>query len=237
MIELERKHSLPTRIFHWVNAVALGIMIWSGILIYWAHDVYEIRIFGRTILKFFPSWFYTNPLWQIDHRLAEGMAWHFSALWIFALNGLAYVIYTAASGEWKHLVPNLSTPRDALHVVLHDLGIRKEPLPRAKFNGAQRIAYTGVVMMGAGSILSGIAIYKPVQFDWLRSLLGGYEAARLIHFLLTLGYVAFFVIHISQVVKAGWNNFRAMIIGVEARPIEVPSVVVAPAAMREESNS
>ena len=69
--------------------------------------------------------------------------------------------------------------------------------------------------MGAGSLLTGLAIYKPVQVAWLTTLLGGYPLARLEHFVLTLGYVAFFVIHITQVVRAGWNNFRAMVIGVE----------------------
>ena len=69
--------------------------------------------------------------------------------------------------------------------------------------------------MGAGSLLTGLAIYKPVQLAWLTTLLGGYPLARLEHFVLTVGYVVFFVIHITQVIRAGWNNFRAMVIGVE----------------------
>ena len=104
---------------------------------------------------------------------------------------------------------------EAWQVVLHDLGIRKQPLPPRKFNGAQRLAYTGVVAMGAGSLLTGLAIYKPVQLAWLTAMLGGYPMARLEHFALTIGYVLFFLIHITQVIRAGWNNFRAMVIGVE----------------------
>jgi thiosulfate reductase cytochrome b subunit len=119
------------------------------------------------------------------------------------------------SGEWRFLLPDHRTFAEAWQVVLHDLGLRKEPLPRRKFNGAQRLAYTGVIAMGAGSLLTGLAIYKPVQLAWLTTLLGGYQAARFEHFLLTLGYVLFFVIHIIQVARAGWNNFRAMVIGVE----------------------
>ncbi len=69
--------------------------------------------------------------------------------------------------------------------------------------------------MGAGSLLTGLAIYKPVQLAWLTTLLGGYPFARLEHFALTVGYGLFFMIHITQVVRAGWNNFRAMVIGVE----------------------
>jgi thiosulfate reductase cytochrome b subunit len=213
MPRLERKHSLATRWFHWINVPVLAAMIWSGFLVYWANDVYEIRVGGLTLIKFFPAWFY-HAL-RVDHRLAEGMAWHFTFMWFFALNGLLYVAYTAWSGEWRHLVPNRPTFAEAWQVIRHDLGLRKEPLPRRKFNGAQRLAYTGVVAMGAGSLLTGLAIYKPVQLAWLTTLLGGCPLARLEHFVLAVGYVVFFLIHITQVVRAGWNNFRAMVIGVE----------------------
>lgn len=223
MARLESKHPLPTRIFHWVNGPVLLAMIYSGLLIYWAHDVYAIRLGGRTLFAFFPDWFYKAL--GVPFRLAEGMAWHFAFMWLFAINGLLYVIYTFWSGEWRHLLPNRDTPREAFHVVLHDLGLSRTPLPPRKFNGAQRIAYTGVILMGAGSLLTGLAIYKPVQLAWLTAAFGGYEWARFIHFVLTLGYVGFFVIHIAQVVRAGWNNFRAMVIGVELvpdAPEEVP---------------
>ena len=143
------------------------------------------------------------------------MAWHFTAMWFFAINGLLYVGYTAWSGEWRELVPDRHTFAEAWQVILHDLGLRKQPLPRRKFNGAQRLAYTGVIAMGAGSLLTGLAIYKPVQVAWLTTLLGGYPMARLEHFALTIGYVLFFIIHITEVIRAGWNNFRAMVIGVE----------------------
>src|SRR5205807_5832659 len=139
--------------------------------------------------------------------------------WLLAINGLAYVVYTLVSGEWRHLLPNRHTLREAWHVVLHDLRLRKEPPPRAKFNGAQRLAYTGVILMGAGSLATGLAIYKPTQLAWLTSLLGGYEWARFWHFALTIGYVLFFVIHITQVIRAGWNNFRAMVTGYELVPV------------------
>ena len=213
MARLERKHSLATRLFHWANVPVLAVMIWSGLLIYWANDVYAVRIGSATFLKFFPEWFYRAL--QVDYRLAEGMAWHFAFMWFFALNGLLYVAYTIWSGEWRYLVPNRHTFAEAWQVVRHDLGLRKEPLPRRKFNGAQRLAYTAVVAMGAGSLLTGLAIYKPVQLAWLTTLLGGYGAARVEHFVLALGYVVFFLVHITQVIRAGWNNFRAMVIGVE----------------------
>ena len=213
MPHLEQKHSLATRLFHWANVPILAGMIGSGLLIYWANDVYAIRLGGITLVKFFPESFY--QVFHIGHRLAEGMAWHFTFMWLFALNGVLYVAYTGWSGEWRFLLPNRHTFAEAWQVVRHDLGLRKEPLPRRKFNGAQRLAYTGVIAMGAGSLLTGLAIYKPVQLAWLTMLLGGYPAARLEHFALTIGYLLFFLIHITQIVRAGWNNFRAMVIGVE----------------------
>jgi thiosulfate reductase cytochrome b subunit len=213
MNRLQKKHPRAIRWMHWVNVPVLAIMIWSGLLIYWANDVYEVRLAGVTLFHFFPDWFYRA--FDLDHGLAVGMAWHFTFMWFFALNGLGYVIYTFASGEWRHLLPNRHTPREAWNVVLHDLRLRKGPLPSAKFNGAQRLAYTGVILMGAGSLLTGLAIYKPTQFAWLTTLLGGYSWARMEHFTLTLGYVAFFVVHIAQVIRAGWNNFRAMVTGYE----------------------
>ncbi len=221
MSRLEAKHALPTRVFHWVNGPVLAVMIFSGLLIYWANGVYAIRLGRWVLFPFFPTWFYR--VFHLEHRLAEGMAWHFAFMWIFALNGIAFVAYTCLSGEWRYLVPDRHTPREAWQVILHDLGIRKEPLPRRKFNGAQRLAYTGVVVMGAGSLLTGLAIYKPVQLAGLTWLCGGYEWARFEHFTLTLGYVGFFVIHITQVIRAGWNNFRAMVTGVEVVRDEEPS--------------
>src|SRR4051812_7531952 len=189
MPRLERKHSLATRIFHWANVPILAVMIWSGLLIYWANDVYAIRFGGVTIVKFFPDWFY--QWFHVGFRLGEGMAWHFTFMWLFALNGLLYVLYTIVSGEWRHLVPDRHTFGEAFQVVLHDLRLLRAPLPRRKFNGAQRLAYTGVIAMGAGSLLTGLAIYKPVQLAWLTWLLGGYQAARLEHFTLTIGYILF----------------------------------------------
>jgi thiosulfate reductase cytochrome b subunit len=218
MYRVEHKHPRAVRWMHWINVPVLSIMLWSGLLIYWANDVYEVKIGGITLIHFFPDWFYRAL--GLDHGLAVGMSYHFTFMWFFALNGFLYVAYTFLSGEWRHLLPNRRTPRDAWHVLLHDLRIRKDPLPRAKFNGAQRLAYTGVILMGAGSLLTGLAIYKPTQFAWLTSLLGGYAWARTEHFLLTIGYVLFFVVHIAQVMRAGWNNFRAMVTGYELAQTE-----------------
>lgn len=207
------KHKLATRWMHWINFPALTIMIWSGMLIYWANDVYEIKIGGYTIIKFFPDWFY--KFFHIPYKLAEGMGFHFAFMWLFMINGLFYIIYTFASGEWKYLLPDKKSFKESWLVVLHDLGISKQAPEQLKYNAAQRIAYSAIIIMGIGSVITGFAIYKPVQVSWLTAICGGYEAARAEHFILTVGYVLFFLIHVIQVIKAGWNNFRAMIAGFE----------------------
>jgi thiosulfate reductase cytochrome b subunit len=216
MKKLEPKHPLAVRWAHWINFPILLGMIYTGLLIYWANDEYRIGWGDFTVFHFFPGWFYKT--FSLDHGLAIGMAWHFFLIWIFAVNGVAYVIYTIASGEWRYLVPDRHSFGEAIQVTLHDLGIRKTcPPTRGKFNGAQKIAYTGIILMAFGSLITGLAIYKPVQFSWLTGLLGGYPAARVEHFLLMLGYCAFFLIHVAQVIRAGWNNFRAMVTGYEIR--------------------
>jgi thiosulfate reductase cytochrome b subunit len=178
MKTIVHKHPLAVRWFHWINFPVLALMIWSGILIYWANSVYMIGPAHKPLFKFFPQGFYKH--FHINHRLAEGMNWHFALMWL---------------------------------VLLHDLHIRKYAPPQIKYNAAQRIAYTAIIVMGLGSLLTGLAIYKPVQFSTITALCGGYAAARAEHFILTIGYVLFFFIHIVQVIKTGWNNFQAMVTG------------------------
>jgi thiosulfate reductase cytochrome b subunit len=208
-MEIKPKHLRAIRWFHWINFPLLALMIWSGLMIYWAFPAYSIGF-----INFFPDWFYSAL--HLEQRLAAGMALHFFLMWFFVLNGIAYVAYTIFSGEWRLLVPRSPRAfRDAWHVLLHDLHLEKEMPPQEKYNAAQQIAYSAIVLMGAGSVVTGFAIYKPAQLAWLTALCGGYTIARLLHFWLTLGYVAFFVIHVLQVILAGWNNFRSMVMGYE----------------------
>ncbi len=213
MKQIAEKHPLAIRWFHWINFPVLFAMIWSGLLIYWAYHPYKIQVGNTILLRFFPNWFFAAL--HVPFRLAEGMAWHFAWMWIFSINGLLYVSYLIISGEWRVLIPERKSFREAWQVALHDLGIRKLPNITSKYNGAQRIAYTMVILMGLGSLLTGLAIYKPVQLSWLTTALGGYTNARLEHFALTIGFLLFFVIHIAQVIRAGWNNFRSMVAGFE----------------------
>ncbi|MDE3198895.1 MAG: cytochrome b/b6 domain-containing protein [Acidobacteriota bacterium] len=208
---LEEKHKLATRWCHWINFPVLSMMIVSGLLIYWAFTPPYTVGAGSASFVLFP-----DPVWNavgFDHKLAYGMALHFAFAWIFALNGIAYFLYTAFSGEWRELAPDAKSFGEALQVVKHDMGFKVPLPPQGRYNAAQRITYSAIVAMGACSLLSGLAIYKPAQLSWLTALLGGYEWARWEHFWLTMGYVGFFGIHIAQVIRAGWSNFRSMVCG------------------------
>ncbi len=213
MKKIISKHPLAIRWFHWINFPVLAAMVWSGLLIYWANDIYAIKIGGKAIITFFPDSFYKAL--NMPYKLAEGMAYHFFFMWLFFINGLLYVLYTIFSGEWRYVFPQKKSFKEAWQVLLHDLHIRKTKPPQSKYNAAQRISYTAIIFMGLGSIITGLAIYKPVQFSFFIWLCGGYEAARTEHFILTIGFCLFFVVHVVQVIIAGWKNFQSMITGFE----------------------
>jgi thiosulfate reductase cytochrome b subunit len=224
-IQLEKKHPLAIRWMHWVNFPVLFTMIWSGLLIYWndsdnayqhPHAVYRVGIGSLTLVRLFPPWFWKAI--NAPYRVTEGLGYHFFFMWLFAINGVLYVAYLLISGEWRVLVPEWRSIKDAIQVTLVDLHLRKGLPPQQKYNGAQRITYTAVILMGLGSLVTGLSIYKPTQVHWVTSLLGGYEMARWEHFWLTMGFCAFFVVHVVQVVLAGWNNFRSMVSGYEIVP-------------------
>ena len=216
MKKIVPKHSLAIRWLHWLNFPLLTIMIWSGILIYWGNDIYRIGWGNTTLLKFFPDSF--NKALNIPFRLAEGMNIHFLFMWLFTINGIIYFIYLLLSKQYKLIFPHKKALQEAWQVILHDLHIKKGLPPQKKYNAAQRIAYTGVIALGFGSIVTGLAVYKPVQLYWLCYILGGYEWARIQHFTITILFVLFFAVHILQVCLAGYNNFRSMLTGFEVLP-------------------
>jgi len=224
-IRLEKKHPLAIRWMHWVNFPVLFTMIWSGLLIYWndsdnaykhPHAVYRVGVGSLTLVRLFPPWFWKAI--NAPYRVTEGLGYHFFFMWIFAINGILYVTYLLLSGEWRLLVPERRSIRDAIQVTLVDFHLRKGLPPQKKYNGAQRIAYSAVILMGLGSLVTGLSIYKPTQVHWVTTLLGGYEMARWEHFWLTMGFCGFFVVHVVQVILAGWNNFRSMVSGYEIVP-------------------
>jgi thiosulfate reductase cytochrome b subunit len=126
-IRIEHKHTLAIRWMHWVNFPVLFTMIWSGILIYWndsdnayqhPHRVYRIGLGKLTLFRFFPDWFYK---WShVPYHVTQGLSYHFFFAWIFALNGGAWVLYIWLSGEWRLILPERRSLRDAFQMTLVD---------------------------------------------------------------------------------------------------------------------
>ena len=163
-LALERKHPLAIRWMHWINFPVLFTMMWSGLYIYWndsippgvhAHEVYRVGIGHWTLFRFFPDWFYTNQFWDIRYKVTKALGYHFFFMWLFAINGILYAAYLLFSKEWKFMVPHKESIKEAIQVTLVDLHLRKGLPPQTKYNGAQRIAYSAVILMGLGSLVTG----------------------------------------------------------------------------------
>lgn len=174
-------HPWPLRLMHWLNAFAIIMMIGSGWQIYDASP-----LFGFT----FPR------LVTIGGWLGAAIAWHFAFMWLLAINGLIYVIWTLASGHYRKFLPISPASvrrdlREALRFNLkHDLGI---------YNAVQKLLYLGVLFAGLVAVLSGLAIWKPVQLWFFCDLFGGYVTSRYVHFFAMTAICAFLVIHLILV--------------------------------------
>ena len=176
-------HPLFVRITHWINAVAMICMIASGLKIYNASPLFNFSI---------PSWL------TLGGWLGGAIAWHLAALWLLVGNGLAYLSYGFFSGHFRRDFLPLS-PRDIWRDAIAALTLRL-PHKLGAYNAVQRLLYVSVLLMGAGAVVSGLAIWKPVQFQELAGLMGGYEGARLVHFCMMAGIVGFVVVHLALVI-------------------------------------
>jgi thiosulfate reductase cytochrome b subunit len=187
------------RVTHWANVVLFAIMAGSGLRILVAYPFLGPR---GAAYAWYPLQGVAPPsVFTVGGWLAGARHWHFAFAWLFAANALVYAVYLFASGEWRRrLFFPRRDARNALETLLHDLRLRRgAPVPAGLYNGAQRLAYTGVLLVAPLLVLSGLAIYKPVQWPRLTALLGGYDPARAIH-LLVLAALAFFsVIHVLEV--------------------------------------
>jgi thiosulfate reductase cytochrome b subunit len=182
--------------------------------------VYALGIGSWQWFAFFPDGVYETL--GLGQRLARGMAFHFAFGWLFVINGVIYTVYLLVTREWRHILPDRHSAREAKDVVLHDLHLTSSAPPQGKYNAAQRLAYTAVLVMALIVVVSGFAIYKPTQLHPLPLLFGGYQGARLVHFSMTIALMLFFVVHVLQVLRSGWNNFRSMVTGYS---IVAPSIV------------
>ena len=224
----QKKHSLALRWMHWINFPVLMVMMYSGMRIYWSdlRDPYAFGIGGWQIFEFWPDDVKSGL--QLERKLAKGIAFHLNFGWFFVINGLAYMVFLSRKGEWRHIVPDFQGIKDARKTVAHDLHLTKDKPVQGKYNAAQQITYSIVIVMAALLVFSGFAIYKPGQLSWLEAAFGGYDYARFVHFSVTILLMGFFGIHILQVVRAGWSNFASMITGY--RLDRADSAEVAPAS-------
>ena len=224
----QKKHSLALRWMHWLNFPLLMIMMYSGMRIYWAdlRDPYAFGIGGWQVFEFWPDG--VNSGLQLERKLAKGIAFHLSFGWFFVINGLAYAVYLSRKGQWRHVVPDLQSVRDVGRTVAHDLHLTKKKPVQGKYNSAQQLTYSAVLIIAFLLVASGFAIYKPGQLAWLETAFTGYDHARFVHFTMTILLMVFFAVHILQVIRAGWSNFASMITGYRLGRADDP--VVAPAS-------
>ncbi len=207
------------RVTHWANLVLLAIMAGSGLRILVAYPVLGAR---GAEYGWYPLQGMNPPApLTIGGWLAGARHWHFAFAWIFVANSVAYLAYLFASGEWRRRL--FFPPRDARNAwgtLLHDLRLRKEaPAPIGLYNGMQRLSYSGVLAMTPFAVLSGLAMYKPVQLPRLTSILGGYDVARTIHLLVLAALALFTVVHVVQVLLHP-RTLVDMTLGRDGRPEE-----------------
>ncbi len=194
-------HPLLVRITHWINAIAIVIMIMSGWKIYNASPLFEFR-FPRDI--------------TIGGWLGGALQWHFAAMWLLVANGLIYVTYGFWSGRFRNrLLP--ITPAGVLNDVRDALRGKLAHDDLSVYNTAQRAAYVALILCGVVLVFSGLAIWKPVQLQELAALFGGYEGARLVHFIAMALLALIVVVHVLMVVLVP-RTFPIMITGRTRKP-------------------
>src|SRR3977135_2946232 len=184
------------RVTHWINVVAMVVMIGSGWEIYNASPLFPFR---------FPRGF------TLGGWLAGALLWHFAAMWLLAVNGLVYIVLGIATGRFRRkLVP--IRPGEVLADVKAALSGKLAHDDLSVYNAVQKLLYLGVILAGVVIVLSGLSIWKPIQLQWLTALFGGYDAARYVHFFAMSTIVLFLVVHVVVALLVP-KSLRAMIIG------------------------
>ena len=175
-----RPQPLLIRAAHWINIPLLLIMAGSGLQIFAAYPALGPR---GAQYGWYPLQNMTPPSWmRFGGWLAGARHWHFAIAWLLIFNGVAYLIYFLASGEWRRrLFLPLRDSGNALQMSAYYLRVRSQPPPVDFYNGLQRMAYTSAILFAVVEVLSGLAIYKPLQFHLLLALFGGYDSARAVH--------------------------------------------------------
>src|SRR5438105_4624358 len=184
------------RIVHWINAVAMILMIMSGWQIYNASPLFDFRFSSSITLG---GW------------LGGALLWHFAAMWLLMVNGLIYLVFGFVTGRFrKKLLP--ITPEGVISDTKAALTGKLSHADLSTYNYVQKLLYAGIIVSGILIVLSGLAIWKPVQLQYLTALFGGYDAARYVHFFCMAAIVAFMVVHVALALLVP-KSLRAMIIG------------------------
>ncbi len=189
-------HPLTVRVTHWINALAIAVMIMSGWRIYNASPLFRFSFPDSLTLG---GW------------LAGALQWHFAAMWLLVLNGLVYVTYGVVSGHFRRKLLPVS-PSAVLHDVLEAVRGRLSHQDLSVYNAAQRAAYLALILCGIVLVVSGVSIWKPVQLQTLAALLGGYEAARRVHFIAMALLASIVAVHVAMVLLVP-RTFPTMITG------------------------
>jgi len=189
-------HPRWVRAAHWVNALAMLIMIGSGWQIYDASPLFGFE-FPRQI--------------ALGNWLGGALLWHFAAMWLLMANGLVYVVLGIASGRFRRKLFPIY-PREVFSDLLAALRGRLAHDDLSVYNAVQKLLYLGILLTGVVIVLSGMSIWKPVQFHYLTSFFGGYNTARYVHFAAMTAIVTFLVVHVTLAILVP-KSLRAMIIG------------------------
>jgi thiosulfate reductase cytochrome b subunit len=190
-------HPVWVRITHWINVLAMLVMIASGWRIYNASPLFPFV---------FPEALTTG-----GNGLADALAWHFAAMWLLVINGIVYVTLGIISGRFRRKLFPIK-PSAVIADALAALTGKLSHEDLSVYNAVQKLLYVGVILAGVVIVLSGISIWKPVQFQELTALFGGYEAARYVHFFAMAAIVGFLLVHITLAMLVP-KSLRAMIRG------------------------
>jgi thiosulfate reductase cytochrome b subunit len=184
------------RTAHWINAVAMILMIMSGWQIYNASPLFAFK-FAKSI--------------TLGDWLGGALLWHFAAMWLLMVNGLVYLVLGLATGRFrKKLLP--ITPGGVISDAKAALTGRLSHDDLTRYNYLQKLLYAGIIVVGIVIVLSGLSIWKPVQLQWLTAVFGGYDVARYVHFICMAAIVAFLIVHVALAILVP-KSLRAMIIG------------------------
>jgi thiosulfate reductase cytochrome b subunit len=201
------EHSWPVRVTHWLMALAILILIGSGWRIYNASPIFPFRFPEAITLGGDPEIALT---WHNDPGVATAIAWHFAAMWLLAVSYLLFVAWGALSGHFRRDFLPVS-PQGFLRDFVAAARFRLEHR-LGEYNAVQKVFYWGILLLVLAMIVSGIAIWKPVQTYPLELMLGGFQAARLVHFLGMAAICLFLLVHLTLVILVP-KTFVAMVLG------------------------